>query len=67
MADTKISALTAASALTGAELVPGVQSGNNVKVTPSNVAAYDLGTVNLIADATNLHNTTTNVSLRQFV
>ncbi len=33
MADTKISNMTAASTLTGAELIAGVQSGANVKIT----------------------------------
>ena len=40
MADQKISAMTAASALTGAELVPLVQSGVNVKSTVSALAAF---------------------------
>lgn len=38
MADTKISNMTAASALTGAELVAGVQSGANVKITTAQIA-----------------------------
>lgn len=41
MADTKISALTAAAALTGAEIVPIVQSGVTVRTTAQDIA--DLG------------------------
>jgi hypothetical protein len=41
MADTKISAMPNAGALTGAELVPLVQSGANVKATLDAVLAYD--------------------------
>lgn len=41
MADTKISAMPDAGALTGAELVPLVQSGANVKATLDDVLAYD--------------------------
>jgi hypothetical protein len=41
MADTKISAMPNASALTGAELLPLVQSGANVKATLDDVLAYD--------------------------
>jgi hypothetical protein len=40
MADTKISALTAATTLNGNEVVPGVQSASNVKVLISQIAAY---------------------------
>jgi hypothetical protein len=40
MADTKISAMPSASTLTGAELVPLVQSGANVKATLSTLRAY---------------------------
>jgi len=39
MADTKISNMTAAGTLTGAELVPLVQGGNNVKSTTAAIAA----------------------------
>lgn len=51
MADVKISALPNAAALTGAELVPLVQSGGNVKVTASVFGAF-LGTgyVNVTTD-----------------
>jgi hypothetical protein len=38
MSDTKISALSAAAALDGTELVPVVQAGANVKATASNVS-----------------------------
>lgn len=45
MADTKISAMTAATTpLTGAELVPLVQSGVNVKATVANVIQYQQNT-----------------------
>lgn len=40
MADAKISALTAASALTGAELLPLVQGGANVRATVSEIATF---------------------------
>lgn len=41
MADQKISAMPSAATLTGAELVPLVQSGANVKVTVDILRAYD--------------------------
>lgn len=41
MADQKISAMPSASTLTGAELVPLVQSGANVKATLDTIRAYD--------------------------
>lgn len=41
MADQKISAMPTAATLTGAELVPLVQSGANVKVTLDTFRAYD--------------------------
>jgi len=40
MADKKISQLDAAGTLTGAELLPGVQSGGNVKVDINTVKAF---------------------------
>ena len=40
MADTKISAMPAAATLTGAELVPLVQSGANVQSTLSNIKTF---------------------------
>ena len=40
MADQKISAMPSASSLTGAELVPLVQSGANVQTTLGNIASY---------------------------
>lgn len=43
MADTKISAMPSAATLTGAELVPLVQSGANVKSTLSNLTAFTRG------------------------
>jgi hypothetical protein len=44
MADTKISALAAASALAGTEALPGVQSGNDVKITPAQILTYFIAT-----------------------
>lgn len=41
MADQKISAMPSAATLTGAELVPLVQSGANVKVTVDTLRSYD--------------------------
>jgi hypothetical protein len=41
MADQKISAMPSAATLTGAELVPLVQSGANVKVTVDTLRTYD--------------------------
>lgn len=41
MADQKISAMPSAATLTGAELVPLVQSGANVKATLSSIRAFD--------------------------
>lgn len=41
MADQKISAMPAAATLTGAEIVPLVQSGANVKTTLSAIKAFD--------------------------
>ena len=40
MADQKISTMTPAGALTGAELVPAVQSGGNVRTSLADMAAY---------------------------
>lgn len=53
MADTKISAMTSASTLTGAELVPLVQSGVNVQTTLSTLAGYTTPTAYIeVADVT---------------
>jgi hypothetical protein len=41
MADQKISAMPSAATLTGAELVPLVQSGANVKATLDSIRAFD--------------------------
>ena len=41
MADQKISAMPSAATLTGAELIPLVQSGANVKATPDTLRAFD--------------------------
>jgi hypothetical protein len=43
MADTKTSAETAASALSGAELIRGVQSGGNVKITATQLSTFIIG------------------------
>lgn len=40
MADTKISALTAGTALAGTEEIPGVQSATTVKFTPAQIRTY---------------------------
>jgi hypothetical protein len=50
LADTKISAETAANALDGTELVLGVQGGANVKITGAQIRTYaqaNLGTASL--------------------
>lgn len=47
MADTKISALTSASALGGTEIFPGVQSAATVGVTATQIAAFVAGTANV--------------------
>lgn len=46
MADTKISALSAASALGGTEVVPGVQSAANVGITVSQINDFTAGSDN---------------------
>lgn len=43
MADTKISALSAATALGGTEVMAGVQSGSNVKISAAQVQTFVLG------------------------
>jgi hypothetical protein len=43
MADTKTSAEAAASALAGTELIRGVQSGGNVKITATQIATFVIG------------------------
>lgn len=43
MADSKISALPAASALTGTESIPAIQSLGNVALTPAQIVAYHEG------------------------
>lgn len=40
MADTKISALTAGSALGGTEAIPAVQAGTDVRITPAQLVAF---------------------------
>lgn len=51
MADTKISALSAASALGGTEEIPGVQSGGNVKITPTQIKAFTSASPTLVTPA----------------
>lgn len=51
MADAKISALPAASALTGSEAVPIVQSGTTVQTTVNNLMAAQLA-ANIVTEAT---------------
>lgn len=53
MADTKISNMTAASTLTGAELAAGVQSGANVKITTAQIQTL-AWTAPVITGITNL-------------
>lgn len=48
MADTKISNMTAASALDGTELVAGVQSGANVKITADQQKTWSSASPNLV-------------------
>jgi len=52
LADQKISAMPAAAALTGAELVPLVQSGANVRSTVSNVGAFYTNRIALFSSTT---------------
>jgi len=52
LADQKISAMPAAAALTGAELVPLVQSGANVRSTVSNVGAFYTNRIALLSSTT---------------
>jgi len=52
LADQKISAMPAAAALTGAELVPLVQSGANVRSTVSNVGAFYTNRIGLLSSTT---------------
>lgn len=51
MADTKISAETAASALGGTELVEGVQSGANVKITAAQIKTFASASPTLVTPA----------------
>ena len=51
MADEKISAMPAASALSGAELLAGVQSGANVKITATQVQTLSQTGAALLAAA----------------
>src|SRR5690349_17465937 len=66
MADTKISALAAGTALAGSEAIPFVQSGATVKMTPAAIKLYTettarISTANAMAalaiDVTKLFNT----------
>lgn len=51
MPDTKISALSAASALGGTEEIPGVQSAGNVKITPAQIKTYTSASPTLVTPA----------------
>lgn len=51
MADTKISAEAAASALGGTEVVPGVQSGANVKITATQIKTFTSASPTLVTPA----------------
>lgn len=59
MADTKISAMTAASALTGAEFVPLVQSGANVRSTVSSLTAFSRGSAGAFSSSVTQTGSTT--------
>ena len=60
MADQKISAMPSAATLTGAELVPLVQSGANVKATLSTMSAFSRGNAGAYSSsATQTGSTTT--------
>lgn len=51
MASTKISNETPAGALAGNEMIPAVQGGSNVKLTPAQIAAY-LGSIGSVLSVT---------------
>lgn len=53
MADTKISAMPSAATLTGAELVPLVQSGANVQATVNSLQTFGFGANAAFQDTTN--------------
>lgn len=61
MADTKISNMTAASALSGTELIAGVQSGGNVKITANQIAALVDATALTIGTTPIVSGTTTRI------
>jgi len=63
MADIKISAMTAASGLTGAELVAGVQSGISVNITAANMLVQTQGTVTANSPMLNLSQTWNNAAV----
>ncbi len=52
MADQKISAMPSAAALTGAELVPLVQGGANVKTSLSTIGSYVQNRISLVSTTT---------------
>lgn len=63
MADQKISAMPAATALTGAELLAGVQGGVNVKITTAQTAALVVGTANTFSAVQTITTSGTNQQL----
>ena len=64
MADTKISAMTAASALTGAELVPLVQGGVNVRSTVQDISDFNASYIEATQTVGNVNLTATPQLLR---
>lgn len=60
MADTKITGMTAASAISGPEVIAGVQSGANVKITATQIATF-VGSGLTIGTTTITGGTTTRV------
>lgn len=59
MADTKISNMTAASALGGTELVAGVQSGSNVKITAAQIKTFTSASPTLVTPTLGVASATT--------
>jgi hypothetical protein len=63
MADQKISAMPSAAALTGAEIIPLVQSGANVKATLDYIRAYDANYGAFSSSSTQTGNVSTGTAL----